>query len=169
MTEVHKHMPYKPHPPEVREAVLADLRAGVRPRAIAKRHAVPARTVNIWGREAGIPPDTAARAAVENARVAVQGYAKAQRLEDLIVARERAREMLDGEELDPRQARALQSIVTSIAILQDKQRVEDGESLGPAIQVNVGFLGGLQSAKPVDGEVIEGDEFEPPGETAPPT
>jgi hypothetical protein len=160
MTDAHEHMPYKPHPPEVREAVLVDLRAGVRPRAIAERHSVPVRTVNMWGRDAGIPPDTAARAAVENARVAVQGYAKAQRLADLAAARDRAREMLEEEELDPRQARALQSIVTSIAILQDKQRAEDGEQDGPRIQINLGQW--VQPAEVVDGEATEGLQPEYP-------
>jgi hypothetical protein len=94
--------------------------------------------------------------------VAVQGYARAQRLEDLIVARERAREMLDEEELDPRQARALQSIVTSIAILQDKQRVEDGETIGPRIQINLGNWAGAPQPEIVDGEATEVVEFEAP-------
>jgi hypothetical protein len=151
------------HSPEVREAVLSDLRAGGSQYGVARTHGVPVRTVSYWASRAGITPAEAALARAENARQALLDYTRVERIRvgnRLYTALE-AMLPEDLEELPKiTSAGDLQRLGVLHGILSDKRHLEDGESAGPVIHVNVGFLAGGQSpAEPSvepRGDVVEG-------------
>jgi hypothetical protein len=105
-------------------AILADLRGGrLSYRQIARRHGVGASTVGDIARREGISRPNAQQVAAAALRA---GYCQAERVRLLDLALDGVERLLD--EVDD--VRSLQQVVSALARLVEKRRLEDGEPTG---------------------------------------
>jgi len=108
---------------EQRAAILADLRAGGSVRAVARAHGTSAMTVSRTGRSGGVE---VTYQATKKASACRKDWALVERLELL------NRLFAKADELLPTVVRPLhlQQLATTVGILIDKRRLEDGDATG---------------------------------------
>lgn len=111
--------------PEERQRIIEAIRSGKSRYAVANEFQRSRSTIAKIAREAGLDADRTSTAKATRARTQ---YAAADRLELINQGFAKVEAMLANISADPGDARNLREIMTSLAILIDKRRIEDGDT-----------------------------------------